>query len=486
MSEDLRGVLLSPDAGAAVSARPMKRLIVLPFRMLKPDAEIDYLSSSLADAISCSLSELGSLLVRSSLTASRYAGPEVDLKQIASEAEVDAVLTGTLLRAGETIRVSTQLVEAPSGTLVWSNTSQVGLDNIFALEESVTTRVVDSLSLPMGEREERILRRDVPASPVAYEFYLRGAQQGHRPEEWRVARDLFQRSVDEDPRYAPAWARLARIQWLIAKYTSDPGDSFQMAEKSLKQSLEINPELNLAHNIQAHIDVSAGRAVEAMCRLLARARLHPSDPELFAGLVLACRFCGLLEASLAAHEQARRLDPGIRSSITHTYFMLGVYEGGLPDAHLDIGYVACLALLMLGRRDEALANLRREQRRHDLTHVQNWVTSLLGFLEGEPDESRAALERLVAHFQDPEGMFYVARTFAFLGDVDRALQVLAIAVERGFSCFPAFARDPWLDALRTRREFTEVLLAAETRHRTALAAFLEEGGERLLGISIAQ
>ena len=114
----------------------MKRLIVLPFRMLRSDPETDFLAFSLPDAIAVSLAGLSSLVVRSSLAAARFAGAVLDLREIAKEVDVDTVLTGTLLRAGTQLRLTTQLVEAPSGTLIWSKASQVELRDIFQLQDT--------------------------------------------------------------------------------------------------------------------------------------------------------------------------------------------------------------------------------------------------------------------------------------------------------------------------------------------------------------
>ena len=114
----------------------MKRLIVLPFRVLRSDPETDFLAFSLPDAIAASLAGLSSLVVRSSLAAARFAGAVLDLREIAKEVDVDTVLTGTLLRAGTQLRLTTQLVEAPSGTLIWSKASQVELRDIFQLQDT--------------------------------------------------------------------------------------------------------------------------------------------------------------------------------------------------------------------------------------------------------------------------------------------------------------------------------------------------------------
>ncbi len=131
MAQALRAVGAEPGPPAVTAARRVTRLMALPFRMLRPDAETDFLAFSLPDDVTASLSGLGSRVVRSSLAAAKFAGAALDLKAIAAEAEVDAVLVGTLLRAGEQLRVSTQLVETPAGTVLWSQTSQVALRDIF-------------------------------------------------------------------------------------------------------------------------------------------------------------------------------------------------------------------------------------------------------------------------------------------------------------------------------------------------------------------
>src|SRR5205085_3523259 len=111
----------------------------------------------LADAISSSLSGLESLVVRSSMTAARFAGEVPDLKSIATQAEVDVVLTGTLLRAGDQLRVNAQLVEAPAGTLVSSQTVQMALQDVFQLQDELASRIVESLALPLTAREHSAL-----------------------------------------------------------------------------------------------------------------------------------------------------------------------------------------------------------------------------------------------------------------------------------------------------------------------------------------
>ena len=150
MAEELRAVRGISGSDTATLARPLTRLVVLPFRVLRPDPETDFLAFSLPDAIATSLSGIGSLVVRSSATAARFAGDAPDLKTLAAEADVDRVVMGTLIRSGDQVRAATQLVEAPEGTLLTSHAVQSSMGDLFRLQDDIARRVVEALSLPLG------------------------------------------------------------------------------------------------------------------------------------------------------------------------------------------------------------------------------------------------------------------------------------------------------------------------------------------------
>jgi TolB-like protein len=352
MAAELRSALQLEDSGTGtrVETRTMKRLIVLPFRPLRSDSDTDFLAFSLPDAIAASLAGLSSLVVRSSLAAARFAGPAPDLKEIAKEADVDVVLTGTLLRAGTQLRLATQLVEAPSGTLIWSRSLQVELHDIFQLQDTLVSSVVESLALPLTAGERKLLAHDTPASASAYDLYLRGNELSRNRNSISDAILLYEQCVTKDPEYAPAWAHLGRASQKIAE-----------ADAALRRALELNPDLPLAHNFYTHIEVEQGRALDAMKRLLRRSQTARNDPELFAGLTHACRYCGFLEASLAAHRQARRLDPHIPTTVMHTYFEMRDYQSALEASKGDYGYSTAATLAMLGRVDEGIAILKEKE-----------------------------------------------------------------------------------------------------------------------------
>jgi tetratricopeptide (TPR) repeat protein len=219
-------------------------------------------------------------------------------------------------------------------------------------------------------------------------------------------------------------------------------------------------------------------------RLLERARLRPNDPELFAGLVQACRYTGELEASLAAHECATRLDRHCGTSIAHTWFLLGNYRKTL-DCYARKGgyYLDAAALAALGSGEEAAALLReRARNRKQVGAIETMMDSLLACLEGDFAESIRAVDRVTSlTFRDPESFFYLARHLARAHESERALRLFEHAIEGGFYCAFSLVHDTWLEPLRAARGFAEVLGNAEARRRAARAAFIEAGGEQLLG-----
>src|SRR5688572_767619 len=161
-ARDLKSV--TTDTTDVSRVRVVSRLAVLPFRLLRSDPAIEFLAFSLPDAISSALSGLPSLVVRSPAAAARFATEVPDIAALATSLDVDVVLLGTLLSSGDQVRVSAQLVEAPSGTLVRAITSQAASAEIFQLQDSLANSIVESLSLSLTTADQRRINRDVPRS----------------------------------------------------------------------------------------------------------------------------------------------------------------------------------------------------------------------------------------------------------------------------------------------------------------------------------
>lgn len=458
------------------------RLIVLPFRMLRPDPDTEFLAFSLADALTASLSGLQSLVVRSSMAAARFADHHADLKTVAAEADVDVVVHGSLLRSGDEMRVMSQLTETSTGTLLWSDVAQAPVCDVFQLQDELTRRIVASLSLPLTVREQQLLHRDVPSKPKAYEYFLRGNQLSYDAKQWSVARDLYLQCVEEDPGYAPAWARLGRIHHVIGKYLpTGSKEDLMKAEAAFRRALDLNPDLAVAHKLFAQLEVDLGRAADAMTRLVPRAQA--ADPELLAGLVTTCRYCGLLDASVAAHERAAHLEPNVRTSLPHTLFLRRDYQRLASVKLSEYPYIVAMALAALGRAGEALPALRDIEAKTP-TRQRDLFTAARTLIEGDTAASVAAIGRLVASdFGDLEALFYASRHFAHLNEVNAALEVFERVVSGGFFCYPAIADDPWLDSVRKKPVFGKLVNHARKKHEDAAAAFAKLGGDKVLGVA---
>ena len=203
---------------------------------------------------------------------------------------------------------------------------------------------------------------------------------------------------------------------------------------------------------------------------------------MFAGLTHASRYCGLLQASLEADRQARRLDPNIHTTVTHTYFAMGDYQGALEASGPDFGYFTPLRLAMLGRVEEAIAILKEKEPAVSERIGQVFMISLRALLEGNREASLKASDELMnGTFRDPEGKYYLARQLAYLSDSGRATRLLKDTVDGGYFCYPQMASDPWLDPIRGDAEFKRILHRAQALHQEAVEVFRAEGGPPLLG-----
>jgi tetratricopeptide (TPR) repeat protein len=368
-----------------------------------------------------------------------------------------------------------------------SRVAQVALTDIFKLQDDLTSEIVDALAIPLSARDRAALRHDIPASAEAYEHYLRANTLGEstNPSRLIAARDLYRRCVELDPKYAPAWARLGRVYRVMAKYlTGDPNANIAAAEVAFRRALELNPDLPLAHNLYTFFEIEefAG-ARSAMRRLLGLTRHGAADPELYAGLVVACRFCGLLDASLEADRRARRIDPGVRTSVHYTYWMLGRYEQALLTDLEDLQVLRNMSLWMLGRHDEALEGVTRLEEQLPTGGEWLFLTTLRAAMQGKREECvQASREMLATGFHDPEGLYLVARELAFVGARPDALDMLERVVTGGFTCPQILLQDPWLDSLRGDPTFVRLLHWAEEESAASAAAFREAGGERVLGV----
>jgi TolB-like protein/tRNA A-37 threonylcarbamoyl transferase component Bud32/tetratricopeptide (TPR) repeat protein len=475
----LRDAIESPAPRARTSHARLMRFVALPFRVLRADPDTDFLAFGVPDAVSVALASLESVIVRSP----QAAGVTTDVLAIGRDLAVDVVLTGTILHAGARVRVTAQLTDGAAGTLIWSETIEAPIGDLFQLQDTLTQRIVSSLAAPLSARDRRALERQAPASAEAYELYMRANQLMTDSQQWNAARELYERALALDPNYAPAWARLGRARRVLAKWQggSRGADLMPAAERAFRRALELDPDLAIAYDLSAYAEAELGRAPDAMERLLARVAVRQHEVALLAGLVTTCRYAGLLDASLAAHVRAAGIDRAAATSVSWTHFVRGDYDQALAT---DIGSPPfCTLLARLVRGDLSAGEVRRlEERADDGRRIA--IRAYRQMVEGHVEEVVGTLAHLHEFgFADPEGWYLFAFMLVRAGAAEPAETLLARSVNAGYACRDPLVTRPEWAVLRGRPAFDALVEHSGDMLVRARARFEAANGPALLGVA---
>ena len=459
------------------------RIIVFPFRVGADLKDHQHLAYSLPEAISSSLAELNAFTVRSMQAAMSFDPVRWDPRSVGREAEVEYILSGAIGPARTGLSISAQLIEAKDGTLAWSQQWDIDAGELATLHHSVMHHVVRRLVRAGADVNYPAAQTGMPTDSEAMRMYLLANQLMTKrdSENFALARDLYVACVERDPEFAPAWARLGRCYRWFEKFCP-PVAGKHTACEAFERAFALNPDLVLAHSLYTPIEADMGQAESAMVRLLRRLRTHRNSAELFAGLVHACRYCGQLEASLAAHRKAMQVDRRIRTSVAHTYFALGDFDralywyGSREGVYLDL-----LILASSGREQECAALL--STRKHRFAMLPAAMHSLDAYLQGDRARGIEVLRRASADANiDPEMLFYLARQAARWEEIDLANEFLSRSIAAGYWTTAAYRQDPWLSPVRKTMRFRELLAMAENLETKSRRAFLSAGGFEVLGV----
>ncbi len=309
----------------------------------------------------------------------------------------------------------------------------------------------------------------------AYEKFLRAKELTAQRSlaSMHLACNLYWTALAEEPGFAPAWAWLGRCCWFLDKFSSGSQASAELAQAALERAFALDHDLATAHQFYTFIEADTGRATQAISRLLGRLRAHPAEPETFTSLVQVLRFRGLLRQSIRAHQRAVELDPGIDTSVAHTYFLAADYPSAI-ESYKGRGayYLDAAAWTMLGESKRAINLLRERLRTMSLSNLMHALLgSLLAMLQDKSDEAvRLMAAADTAH--EPETLLYFARHYAHLGLAAPAVRGLRQAAQAGFVCAPETLQvDPWLSSLSKYRGFTAVLAESQSLIRQTESTF---------------
>jgi len=443
------------------SAPRIESLAVLPLENLSGDPEQEYFADGMTEALISSLAKIGPLRVVSRTTAMHYKGVHRPLPEIARELKVDAIVEGTVLRSGDQVRISAQLVHGLTDTHLWAETYDRDLHDVLALQSDVARALAREVQVKLTPQEQAHFAQIHPVDPEAYEAYLKGRYFWNRRngEGFAKAVQYFQQAIAKDPAYAAAYAGLADCLSVLALWSLvPPNEGCGKAKALALQALEIDPGLAEAHAslafATAHYDydfLTAERAFERSLELSPRYAIAHHN----FGWCLA--MMGRYEEGCTELKRAIRLDP--YSSVFR--FGLGVvynrarrhdqaseqFEKAIeldpnsPQGHWGLG----LTYLYNRMYEPAIAEMRKGL---ELSQEATVGVAFLGqayAAAGCENEARKILEQL----KEPSKHRYVTpylvgRVFAALGKKEDAFRWL----ETGYR-----GRDAWMVSLKTEPQF---------------------------------
>ena len=231
----------------------IRSLAVLPLESLSSDASQDYFADGMTDELISDLGQISALRVISRTSVMAYKHTRKSLPQIARELNVDAVVEGTVLRSGDQVRITAQLIEGAADRHVWSQSYQGELRDTLALQNNVARAIADQIRINVNPQEQAALRNATVVNPVAYESYLKGRYFWNKrtADGLKVALAYFNEAIDEDSKYAQAYSGLADTYALLGDWqyaVMTPKEALPKAKAAAIKALELDSALGEAHN----------------------------------------------------------------------------------------------------------------------------------------------------------------------------------------------------------------------------------------------
>ena len=231
----------------------IRSLAVLPLESLSNDASQDYFADGMTDELISDLGQISALRVISRTSVMGYKHARKPLPQIAHELNVDAVVEGTVLRSGDQVRITAQLIEASSDKHLWSQGYEGELRDTLALQNQVARAIADQIRINLNAQEQAALQNVRVVNPEAYESYLKGRYFWNKrtADSLRVALAYFNQAIDEDPKYAQPYSGLADTYALLGDWqyaAMTPKEALPKAKAAAIKALELDSALGEAHN----------------------------------------------------------------------------------------------------------------------------------------------------------------------------------------------------------------------------------------------
>jgi adenylate cyclase len=460
-----------PAPAGAAPPVGVRSIAALPFTSVTGRAEEDYFTDGMTDSLITDLAKVDGLVVLARTAVFRYKGQSVDPQRVSRELGAQYVLHGTVQRDGGRVRVNAQLVDGTSGFIVWTERMEEDVNDLFALQDRISRRIVSSLELKLSPETTAPARR--PANGEAYEAYLQGIYHRHRGGDDSIgnAIPLFERATAADPDFALAHAALGSAYTQRFFYIDANREWERKAFVAIERALSLDPNLAEAYLARGQLAWSLPNGFpheQAVADLHKALQLKPGLADAHRELGKIYFHIGLLDKAIDENTIALKLDPGDRSAQARrasSYLYRGECAKALESAHETDRRTRSLALECLGRDTEALAIVEPYDTVNDLSYA-----AVLLAKAGRTGDARRTIARLkleadnVANLSDlHHAQYNIGVTYALLGDGASAVTWLTKASREGFPCYPAYANDPKLVTLRNDPAFIRLLTALRTQ-----------------------
>ncbi len=487
-------------------------IAVLPLQSLSSGPEDRDFAEGLTEALITDLARVASLRVISRYSVMQYKDGRTPLRKIARTLRVDSIVLGSVLRIGDDLRITMQLIDPATERQRWAATYERNLSELFKVQAEITRAISDGIQVRLTSTAEAVFANRDTVNPVAYDRYLRGRVLCSRLNAASnfAGIEMLQQAIALEPNFAPARATMA-LACVERLFLFEPGQPVwaQRARSETDDALRLDPESAEAH-------VARGRLLwtpqnnfphlEAIREFRQASRINPSLDEAYAHLAVVYNHIGLIQQGLQAAQRATAVNPGGLQANGHIVMALlwsGRYEEAIDAAAtFPIGEMLpsfagsqkAWALARVGKRADAEEVLRAASLR-DPADTGGFLSAVRAmFLAEQGDEqgalqciSAAASKKAFGHFH--HAAFFIACSYAQLRRTDEALEWAAYTAENGFPCYPLFAVERGLDPVREHHRFAEWLSGLKRDWEDfRLALFPSESGthEELTGAATSK
>jgi serine/threonine-protein kinase len=460
----------------APSGPRIASLAVLPFASHASEPGKEYLADAMTDLMIATLGSVEELRVIGRFSSMAYKDTSLTREEIGRELNVEALVEGSVMWAGEDFRITVQLIDVETVEQLWARSYQGDLSNILTLQGEVATAIADEIQLTLTPQEQARLRPTRQVDPRAYELYLMGKQLRDRqtPEDWRKAQDFFERAIAIDSTLAEAHAGLARVYGLLAgKDLLPKAETVPKIRAAVRKALELDDMLAEAHGqwalILLWLDWDWPAAEAASRRAL---ELNPNSAEVRQAHAWSLILSGRTDEALHQLEVAREAEPWVEGFMeTHAYFLYlaGRHERALELLRRGIDFkpehprwyfVRGLIYTHLGDFQQAIEQYRQIRREARMLSDERASLGYAYARAGRTAEAERILDELREESERGEVQvqsYHLAMIAHGLGDEDQAFELLEQAYEHHDVVLPVIAVDPIWDSLRSDPQFDDLI-----------------------------